>query len=203
MVGVPVERTEVAELSAMGVAHLAGVSAGCLHLRRPAAPRSRRPGVQAFALRRRIGCASARRGRARSRGRAVWRFTEQQAVGTDGRALGGSRNKPMATSGATARSRSAAPSRFVSGATGPLIGLVLLCVFLSSDDRNVPDVAQLPERHGSDHGARRDGHRHDARDPHRRHRPFGRLGARALRHGDGLSRRQPSTGRSSSQSLSP
>ena len=28
MVGVPVERTDVAELSAMGVAHLAGVSAG-------------------------------------------------------------------------------------------------------------------------------------------------------------------------------
>ena len=28
MVGVPVERTAVAELSAMGVAHLAGVSAG-------------------------------------------------------------------------------------------------------------------------------------------------------------------------------
>ena len=49
MVGVPVERTDVAELSAMGVAHLAGVSAGLFTLEGLSPARSRRQGVQAFA----------------------------------------------------------------------------------------------------------------------------------------------------------
>ena len=45
--------------------------------------------------------------------------------------LAGSRNKAMATSGAATETRIRGALAFASGATGPLIGLVLLCVFLS------------------------------------------------------------------------
>ncbi len=190
MVGVPVQRTDVAELSAMGVAHLAGVSAGLFTLE---GLRRLDRGGQAFkpSLRAAGSAARARApGRAQSHALAVWRFTELQRL---------DRWPNTWPEAETRRWRRAEPRRqaiggvlaLVSGATGPLIGLVLLCVFLSFSTDTFRQPAQFPERDGSDHGARRDGRRHDARDPDRRHRPFGRLGSCAFRHGDGLSRRQP------------
>jgi ribose transport system permease protein len=71
------------------------------------------------------------------------------------------------------------------GATGPLIGLILLCVFLSfaTDSflsmRNFLNILdQITDR---DHRRR-----HDLRHPDRRDRPVGRIGARAFDDGSGL-----------------